>query len=627
MGFIDSKERVLEISLTQHGRKKLSEGKLSVKYYSFSDDEVDYQTSAAFGSNITFQNEVVMMQLFSSGSFTRGSDGFYQTSANTLSSAAVDVKRFEDKGEGFGALLLIESLHTNALPNNRDLTQGTWQAGGAGSMRTASVIAGPDGQVLANRIFVPSGVVGPFDGIVAGDPNSFSLWGRSFDGNEEPHQMWAGKIGTISTGVNTLTGSWQKFDIQNSNTAPNTLVPVEGRSSPDPSLSDIETDMYLDLVQYVTGRSFPQSPVETGATAASCSADNLTVSASALPERIVSGPWTFSFVPEWSSGDIEDTDEEKFFFTFQDGNHGLSVLYDTTGSYIRMLSGGTEVARSNYLTSSREERMWVTVDPPHGRLKVNGVTHIDGSNPNWSLTGAFRWGGIANAADGSGQEIDARFFDEIYEGEIQPFALSAVPIGDSITVGGAATSNNNYPKLLSIMLNHTGSTTGSLKYQNVGPYRKGTFFDAQHAGVNGEGLDDMTDRILTDIVPFRPNVIILHGGTNNIGSGSASMLSSLENFIDTLYNEYNSETDLFIVTEIPERTGSIAVTTAFNAGIDAVISASSWPLSKIRKASPGVLVTETADGVHPTDIGHQKIAGALESVIITWMVETGRLIL
>lgn len=43
MAFIDAKERVMIITLTQLGRRKLSEGKLNIKYYTLNDDEVDYQ--------------------------------------------------------------------------------------------------------------------------------------------------------------------------------------------------------------------------------------------------------------------------------------------------------------------------------------------------------------------------------------------------------------------------------------------------------------------------------------------------------------------------------------------------------------------------------------------------------
>jgi hypothetical protein len=51
-GFIDNKENVMEISLTQYGREKLSQGKLIVKYYRFFDDEVNYKISEYYSGSV-----------------------------------------------------------------------------------------------------------------------------------------------------------------------------------------------------------------------------------------------------------------------------------------------------------------------------------------------------------------------------------------------------------------------------------------------------------------------------------------------------------------------------------------------------------------------------------------------
>ena len=42
MAFLDPKEELLKIVLTDYGRKKLSMGGLDIKYYTFADDEVNY---------------------------------------------------------------------------------------------------------------------------------------------------------------------------------------------------------------------------------------------------------------------------------------------------------------------------------------------------------------------------------------------------------------------------------------------------------------------------------------------------------------------------------------------------------------------------------------------------------
>lgn len=44
MGFLNPKEQILEIILTQQGRDNLAKnGTLGAKYYAFSDDDIDYQ--------------------------------------------------------------------------------------------------------------------------------------------------------------------------------------------------------------------------------------------------------------------------------------------------------------------------------------------------------------------------------------------------------------------------------------------------------------------------------------------------------------------------------------------------------------------------------------------------------
>lgn len=53
MAFVDNKERVMEIILTQHGRKLLNKGKLIAKYYKFFDDEVDYQVPVYHSGSTT----------------------------------------------------------------------------------------------------------------------------------------------------------------------------------------------------------------------------------------------------------------------------------------------------------------------------------------------------------------------------------------------------------------------------------------------------------------------------------------------------------------------------------------------------------------------------------------------
>ncbi len=45
MAFLDKKNRIVDMTLTDHGRQLLSENSLDIKYYAFSDDLIDYSGS------------------------------------------------------------------------------------------------------------------------------------------------------------------------------------------------------------------------------------------------------------------------------------------------------------------------------------------------------------------------------------------------------------------------------------------------------------------------------------------------------------------------------------------------------------------------------------------------------
>lgn len=55
MAFIDPKEETLNITLTEHGKKALVNGKFKPAYYAFSDDEVDYENK--LDNNLTGSDE------------------------------------------------------------------------------------------------------------------------------------------------------------------------------------------------------------------------------------------------------------------------------------------------------------------------------------------------------------------------------------------------------------------------------------------------------------------------------------------------------------------------------------------------------------------------------------------
>jgi len=71
MGFLDKKERILDIVLTDRGRELLSKNEMHVSYYAFSDDGINYSGSLA-ALQPDFSNGCALIQSVTSGSAGAG---------------------------------------------------------------------------------------------------------------------------------------------------------------------------------------------------------------------------------------------------------------------------------------------------------------------------------------------------------------------------------------------------------------------------------------------------------------------------------------------------------------------------------------------------------------------------
>ncbi len=146
-----------------------------------------------------------------------------------------------------------------------------------------------------------------------------------------------------------------------------------------------------------------------------------------------------------------------------------------------------------------------------------------------------------------------------------------------------------------------------------------------NAGVGGQQVDAMTARIGTDVAPYAPEVVILHGGTNDIAASvsTATMQARYTACLDALL-AIPTVTDVVVCTPPPQAGitgGEITVLSEVRA----------WLLALNR---PGVTVADTgmamstgdgitsdaakrADTVHPNTAGAQAMADVLDGVLAT----------
>lgn len=117
MAFIDPKEELLNIILTQHGRKKLAEGDLKIKYYAFFDDEVDYLVSSGF-TTISSSVQIPIPgpePVYALSGFSDTGGGAYLATAlgsgsqNQLDSTIVVMYQLINTGSGAGLGALVSA--------------------------------------------------------------------------------------------------------------------------------------------------------------------------------------------------------------------------------------------------------------------------------------------------------------------------------------------------------------------------------------------------------------------------------------------------------------------------------------------------------------------------------------
>ncbi|PID59212.1 MAG: hypothetical protein CR986_06965 [Ignavibacteriae bacterium] len=209
--------------------------------------------------------------------------------------------------------------------------------------------------------------------------------------------------------------------------------------------------------------------------------------------------------------------------------------------------------------------------------------------------------------------------------------LRIMPLGNSITRGIIeSATNTGYRKYLSDLLLNEG-----VDFDFVGSQVDGTIeFDKDHEGHGGwsaasnvnrsKSLVDSVYRFLTN---NPPNIILLHIGTNDIGTfqvlneNVTDLVDEVSAILDSIdrFEQENSLTITVLLAQIIQQVDDPATifvnerdsVIAFNLALESMVN------SRISNGDKIVLVnqesalnypTDLSDGVHPNEIGYQKMA-------------------
>ncbi|RDL35318.1 SGNH hydrolase [Venustampulla echinocandica] len=216
-------------------------------------------------------------------------------------------------------------------------------------------------------------------------------------------------------------------------------------------------------------------------------------------------------------------------------------------------------------------------------------------------------------------EFDDPDYDEISEaeaiafqaGDYTPYGwlknknLRILPLGDSITYGFQSSDGNGYRQdLLSIL---TGAKN---TVQMIGSVRAGTMANNFNEGHNGATISQLAT--YTSAYGQRPNIILLHAGTNdlNLPSEPASAPQRLDSLVGQLVSACPDAT-IIVARIIPSTNGGLAaLLPQFNNAITGLMA------QRVRQGQQvmvvdmpsGVTTGDLADGLHPNDEGYNKMA-------------------
>ncbi len=201
-------------------------------------------------------------------SFSRSSgSASFQTSAAAVSAtlAAVDQARVQVYS-GSARGLLLEHAATQTARDTRFTTSVGWSSG----ISAQNALAGPDGQMLADRVTITNAARLTQTGITAfaavGEVITLSYWIVTATGATQPHQSLLYDTSPLGTKTWTLAASgWARLDMQRTvvaTTSGHSFGVVEARDRTSVGgLAAHTEDVYADMTQLELGK-FPTSYVD-----------------------------------------------------------------------------------------------------------------------------------------------------------------------------------------------------------------------------------------------------------------------------------------------------------------------------------------------------------------------------
>ncbi|KAL6154173.1 hypothetical protein ACJBU6_07455 [Exserohilum turcicum] len=187
--------------------------------------------------------------------------------------------------------------------------------------------------------------------------------------------------------------------------------------------------------------------------------------------------------------------------------------------------------------------------------------------------------------------------------------LRIMPLGDSITWGwiNGGGSNGYRERLLSDL------TGGGFSVDFVGTQKSGTMADKDNQGFPGYTINQIRG-VVSGGLAFKPNVVLLHAGTNDLNRGNPSSEPDADAprrlglLIDDVLKAVPNAV-VIVAKIIPSKKSGLSATIkTFNNALPAIVAARANQGSKVSLVDMNVLsLNELSDDLHPSAAGYARM--------------------
>src|SRR5437660_1318785 len=180
-----------------------------------------------------------------------------------------------------------------------------------------------------------------------------------------------------------------------------------------------------------------------------------------------------------------------------------------------------------------------------------------------------------------------------------------MPLGDSITFGEGSSHGGGYRRDLWHVLADAGYDVDF-----VGSERDGALPDPDHEGHSGWEIDDIAERVVGWLTEWRPTVVLLHIGTNDLDRdadvpGAPARLGAL---LDTILRTVPG-VSLYVSSLAPVRSSVVQRRIdTYNVEVSRLVAERARAGHTVHFVDIAGLLTvaDLADDLHPNDQGYAK---------------------